>query len=128
MKIHSDKDVEEKILDYQRNEVWYVEWLCQNKTEKQLISMSKQIDKFLAFAQRNNLERHVVLINLWKDHVEKAMKYRDNYENLYIILKKLKNKRRISSYERMFVDHNFDWFNTRLYNWLEENSTLSPRF
>ena len=59
MRIHSEDEVEEKIQDCIQNEKMYVEWLCQNQTEKQLERKLKSIEKLNDFALHNNIARHV---------------------------------------------------------------------
>lgn len=121
MRIHSEDEVEEKIQDCIQNEKKHVEWLCQNQTEKQLERKLKSIQKLLDFALHNNIARHVVLIGLWKDQINKAIKNRSNYEHLYLILKKFRSKKKTTAMERIIIDDNYEWFYYRIYDLDEDD-------
>ncbi|MEK7719589.1 MAG: hypothetical protein AAB347_08275 [Bacteroidota bacterium] len=125
MKIHTEDEVEGKILDCIQNERKYVEWLCQNLTEKQLERKLNSIEKLLEYALHNNIVRHVVLIELWKDQINKAIKNRSNYEHLYLILKKIRGKKKTTLYERMIMDNNYQWFYYRIYDMDEEDVQIA---
>jgi len=126
MKMKSDAEVQEKINECILNKGKYIEWLCQNKTEKQLELMLKRIDKLYVFAISNRLLKHIELIELWKEQINAALKQLDNYGNLYAILKKVrKRKTRLTSYERMIAQNNDEWFVNRIYDLpLEEIETV----
>jgi hypothetical protein len=64
IEMKSDAEVQEKINDCKLNKSKYIEWLCQNKTEKQLESMLKHINKLYVFAIANRLVKHIELIEL----------------------------------------------------------------
>jgi hypothetical protein len=116
MNLKTDIEIEEKINECIQNRSRHVEWLCQNKTEKQLDQLLKRIEKMHEFAVREQIAKHVELINLWKEEITVAMKNLANFENLYVILKKMRKNKKITSYERMFVDFNYDWFYNRIYD------------
>jgi hypothetical protein len=116
MNLKADIEIEEKINECIQNRSRHVEWLCQNKTEKQLEQLLKRLEKLHEFAVREQIAKHVELINLWKEEITVAMKNLANFENLYVILKKMNKKKKIISYERMFVDFNYDWFYNRIYD------------
>lgn len=48
--------------------------------------------------------------------MERRSKYRSNFENLYAILKKMEKFKKLTSYEKMIVDINYDWFRNRVYD------------
>jgi len=50
MKIRTDIEIQEKINDNILNKNKYVEWLCQNKTEKQMEKLLHNLEKMYKFA------------------------------------------------------------------------------
>lgn len=122
--IKTNVEIQEKINDCLLNKSRYVEWLCQNKTEKQMEKLSERIDKIYHVAVSDNMTKHIELIEIWKDTVSKALKKFSNYEHLYVILKKMRKNRKITSYERMVVDINHDWFYDRIYDLPEEDEVI----
>ena len=120
MKIRTDNEIQEKINDCMLNKSKYVEWLCQNKTEKQMEKLLHDLEKMYEFAVQKKITNHIKLIELWKDQVCTAMKNYSNYEHLYTILKKFNKNKKITSFERMIVNNNHDWFYNRIYDLAEE--------
>ncbi|MFA5782140.1 MAG: hypothetical protein WC868_07715 [Bacteroidales bacterium] len=120
MNIKTDIEIQEKINDCILNKSKYVEWLCQNKTERQMKQLLQRMEKIYEFAVQNKINKHIELVDLWKDQVNTALKNFSNYENLYAILKKMKKNKKTTSYERMFVDKNYDWFYNRIWGLTEE--------
>jgi hypothetical protein len=117
MEMKTDSEIQKKINDCIQNKSSYVEWLCQNKTEKQLELMLKRINKLYVFAIANRLVKHIELIELWKEQINTALKQLDNYGNLYAILKKVrKRKAKLTAYERMIAQNNDEWFVKRIYD------------
>ena len=116
MKIHTDAEVEEKILDCIENKEKYVEWLCQNQTEKQLRLKLKTVEELMEYAVKNKIARHCVLIELWKDQFKTALKNLLIYEDHYKVFKKIKAEKKQTSSEKMMFEINFDWINYRLYD------------
>lgn len=112
----TDIEIEERINDCLKNKSKHVEWLCQNKTEKQLEQLIKRIEKMYEFALLKQITRHVELIDLWKDEINTALKNLSNFENLYAILKKMRKNKKLTSYEKMIVDINYDWLVYRIYD------------
>lgn len=104
-----------KINDCIQNKSQYVEWLCENKTEKQLELLKKKIDNLLAVAIRNNITDHITLINLWKDQIDTAITKYSNLEHLYVVLRKIKKNKKLTSHEQLVVDCNYDWFVNKNY-------------
>ena len=86
-----DSEIQEKINDCKENKMQYVEWLCQNKTEKQLERLLKRFDKLYEFAVHNKIVNHIELINLWKDQVNTSLIRLYNFDDYYTILKKIRN-------------------------------------
>ena len=119
--IKTEIEIQEKINDCILNKSKYVEWLCQNKTERQMEQLLKRVDKLHEFAVCDKMAKRIELIELWKDQLNTALKNFSNCENLYIILKKIrKPNKKLTSYERMVVDINYDWFVNRIYGLTEE--------
>jgi hypothetical protein len=112
----TDIEIEEKINECIENKTKHVEWLCQNKTEKQLEQLLIRIENLYEFTVRKQMTRDADLINLWKDAVNTAIEYRSSFENLYVILKKMKKYKKLTSYEKMIVDINYPWFRHRIYD------------
>ncbi len=125
MNIKTDIEIQEKINDCILNKSRYVEWLCQNKTERQMKQLLQRIEKMYEFAVHNKIIKHTELVDLWKDQVNTALKNFSNFENLYAILKKMKKMKKITSYERMFVDKNYDWFYNRIWRLTEEEIEIA---
>ena len=92
MKIRTDIEIQEKINDNILNKNKYVEWLCQNKTEKQMEKLLHNLEKMYKFAVQKKTTNHIQLINLWKDQVNTALKNYSNYKHLYTIIKKFNKK------------------------------------
>ena len=120
MKIRTDNEIQEKINDCMLNKSKYVEWLCQNKTEKQMEKLLHNLEKMYKFAVQKKTTNHIQLINLWKDQVNTALKNYSNYKHLYTIIKKFNKNKKITSFERMIVNNNHDWFYNRIYDLAEE--------
>ena len=114
----TDTEIREKINDCLLNKSKHVEWLCQNKTEKQLRQLLKRLEKMNEFAIPNQTTAHMELIGLWNEEVKAAMKNISDFENFYIILKKMKKNKKLTKYGRMIVDMN--WFYNRIYDLTEE--------
>ncbi len=112
----TDIEIEERINDCLKNKSKHVEWLCQNKTEKQLEQLIKRIEKMYEFALLKQITRHIELIDLWKDEINTALKNLSNFENLYAILKKMRKNKKLTSYEKMIADINYDWLVNRIYD------------
>lgn len=118
--IKTDAEIQDKITDCKQNKMQYVEWLCQNKTEKQLEKLLKRFDKLSEFAVYNNIVGHIELIDLWKDQVNTALRILPNSEHLYNVLKKMNRNKKLSFHEKLVRDCNYEWFYNRIYGLVEE--------
>ncbi len=116
----TDIELQEKINDCIQNKEEYVEWLCQNKTEKQLEKLEKKLDILYETAVSRKIKNHVQLIELWKEQVNSAIINLYNFGDFYTILKKMKRKSKTTQFERWFANNHYEWFNTRLRNSAEE--------
>ncbi|OFY67582.1 MAG: hypothetical protein A3H98_03605 [Bacteroidetes bacterium RIFCSPLOWO2_02_FULL_36_8] len=110
-----DSEIQEKINDCKENKMQYVEWLCQNKTEKQLERLLKRFDKLYEFAVHNKIVNHIELINLWKDQVNTSLIRLYNFDDYYTILKKIRNGKKFTFHEKIVIKNNYDWFYNRIY-------------
>lgn len=113
-----------KIKDCIAHKSEYVEWLCENKTEKQLEQFKRKIDSLLASAMQYSGTEHIKLINLWKDQIETAIRQYSNQEHLYIVLRKMGKNKKITSHERLIMDCNYDWFYRKLYGLTAEKMKI----
>jgi heme oxygenase len=116
MTLKTDSEKKEKINECILNKSKHIEWLCQNKTEKQLEQLLKRLEKMNEFVDLNQTVSHIELISLWKEEVKSALKNFSDFENFYIILRKMKKNKKITKYERMIADMNHDWFYNRIYD------------
>ena len=123
----TDLEIEESIINCLQNKSKHVEWLCQNKTENQLKQLIKRLEKMYEFAVLKQITRHIELIDLWKDEVNTSLKNRSNFENLYAILKKIRKNKKLTSYEKMIADINYDWLVNRIYDLAEDEIKIEER-
>ena len=109
-------EIQEKINDCIQNKEEYVEWLCQNQTEKQLEKLLKQLEGMYECAELEQMANHTELIKLWKDQVISALKNLGNYGECYAILKKIRNSKKLTQFERWLASNNDGWYSKRIYN------------
>ena len=115
MTIKTETEIQEKINDCKQNKMRYVEWLCENKTEKQLEQLLKRFDKLYEFAVRNKIVNHIELIDLWKEQVNTSLIRLYNFDDYYSILKKIRNGKKLTFHEKIVRDNNYEWFYNRIY-------------